>query len=62
MTQLEPDTLLYKLKVEVDGLHALLAKPEPGIATWCLMVGQKWEAIAKLWGGKQWDEEGDRRS
>lgn len=44
--------LLEKLKIEVDKLHALLADPEPGLATWNMFVGETWKKIAvDLWEG-----------
>jgi hypothetical protein len=45
--------LLEKLKVHTDRLHALLEKPEPGLMTWNLFVGDTWLEIVKLWDGRE---------
>jgi hypothetical protein len=42
--------MLAALKNEVDKLHSLLADPQPGLATWCGFVGERWKKIADLWG------------
>jgi len=39
-----------KLEDHVARLHALLADPDPALASWCEAVGEQWKAIALAWG------------
>ena len=42
--------LLEKLKVQVGLLNSLLCDPHPGLMSWNMAVGERWKAIAELWG------------
>lgn len=39
-----------KLHEHTKKLNDLLEKPEPGISSWCMFVGEHWKAIAEMWG------------
>jgi hypothetical protein len=47
---------------DFDRLHELARKlaeltapgnQEPGLASWCMFVGEDWREIARMWGGEQ---------
>lgn len=44
------EELLRKLTSAVNRLNALLQDPQPGLSSWCLMVGEAWKEISDLWG------------
>lgn len=50
---------LEELTDRVQKLNALLQKPEPGLMTWYMFVGEHWKRIAELW---KEEEEHDRKS
>jgi len=45
-----------KLHEEVKKLDALLKDRQEGLSSWCLLVGERWRAIADLWSGPTWNK------
>lgn len=40
-----------KLRFHVKVMHQLLADTQPGLASWCLALGEHWKVISDLWLG-----------